>query len=44
VEKQEIVLSHEHQGFDWLPFNLALKQLTYDSAKQVLRKANDFIC
>ncbi len=43
VKKQEIVLSHEHQGFDWLPFTLALKQLTYDNAKQVLRNVNDFI-
>ncbi len=43
VKKQEIVLSHEHKGFAWLPFNDALKQLTYDNAKQVLRKANYFI-
>ncbi len=43
VKKQKIVLSREHQGFDWLPFTLALKQLTYDNAKHVLRKANGFI-
>ncbi len=43
TEIQDISLSHEHQDYDWLPFNVALKQLTYDNAKEVLRKAHAFI-
>jgi len=38
-----VTLSHEHQDFDWLPLGPALKQLTYESAKEVLRKADEFI-
>ena len=38
VEK-EINLSHEHVDCGWFDFTSALKQLTYDNARSVLKKA-----
>ena len=38
-----VVLSDEHTDFVWLPYEKALEQLTYDNAKEVLKKANKFI-
>jgi len=35
-----IRISHEHVGFDWLPYDDAYKRLTYESAKEILRKAH----
>lgn len=43
VNSKNVRLSFEHLEFKWLPFESALKQLTFDSAKQVLEKANDFL-
>jgi len=38
-----IKLSVEHQGFKWLSFKEAIEQLTYQNAKEVLRKADAFL-
>jgi 8-oxo-dGTP pyrophosphatase MutT (NUDIX family) len=43
VESQEIVLSHEHQGYIWLPFQEAVTRLTYQNSKDVLISADYFI-
>jgi len=40
---QSIVLSHEHQGFIWLPYEQALQRLTYSNAEDILKKAYLFI-
>ena len=37
----DIVLSHEHQAFEFLPFAAAVKRVTFANARQVLRLAND---
>jgi bis(5'-nucleosidyl)-tetraphosphatase len=37
---REITLSHEHVGYAFLPFDEAMKRLTYDNAKEMLRLAN----
>jgi len=42
-EKKEIILSHEHKNFIWLPFDSALKQLTYDNTKKILQEANHYL-
>jgi len=42
-ETEEIKISHEHKGYKWLNYEEALKQLTFKNAKEILRKANDFI-
>ena len=39
----KVVLSNEHEDFIWLPFNDALAKLTYDNAKDVLKKAGAFL-
>lgn len=40
---KKIKISYEHSGFKWLPYEEAIKQLTFKNAKEILRKANDFI-
>ena len=35
----DIVLSSEHEGFKFLPFDAAIKETTYPNARQVLRLA-----
>ncbi|OGZ72468.1 MAG: hypothetical protein A2908_02790 [Candidatus Staskawiczbacteria bacterium RIFCSPLOWO2_01_FULL_38_12b] len=40
---KEITLSDEHIGFAWLPYQQALKKLTFKNAKNLLKKANDLI-
>ena len=39
----QVKLSHEHTDYTWLPYNDALKQLTYDNARTLLKKANKHI-
>lgn len=43
TKTKEIKLSYEHVDFKWLPYNKALERLTFENAKKVLKKANDFI-
>ncbi len=41
--ENEVILSHEHKGFKWLFFEEAFKKLTFNSAKQLLKKAEEFL-
>lgn len=43
TKKKKVVLSSEHQGFVWLPYEEALEKLTYYNAKNLLRKAENFL-
>lgn len=38
-----VTISHEHQGFAWLPYEEALKRVTYDNAKDLLRRAEEHL-
>ncbi len=40
---QEVKISDEHTGFVWLPYQEALKKLTFKNAKNLLTKANDVV-
>jgi 8-oxo-dGTP pyrophosphatase MutT (NUDIX family) len=40
LSARDVVLSHEHVGFDFLPFSQAVKRVTYASAREVLRAAH----
>lgn len=40
---QEITLSGEHIGYEWLPFAKAVNTITYANAKNLLRKAEKFL-
>lgn len=42
THESKVRLSYEHQGYDWLNYEEALKRLTYKNAKQVLEKAWNF--
>ena len=39
TEENEVRLSHEHIGFEWLGFEEAKKRVTYGNAKKLLEKA-----
>jgi 8-oxo-dGTP pyrophosphatase MutT (NUDIX family) len=43
TKTKEIKISPEHTGFKWLPYQEALRQLTFKNAKKILEKANGFI-
>lgn len=43
TKQKKIKLSSEHVGYKWLGFEDALEQITYDNAKKVLKRANDFL-
>jgi 8-oxo-dGTP pyrophosphatase MutT (NUDIX family) len=38
-----VKISKEHIGYKWLPYEEALKQLTFKNAKDILKKANNFL-
>lgn len=44
TKNEKIVISGEHAGFAWLPFSEAYETVTYSNAKQLLEKADTFIC
>jgi len=41
--EKNIKLSHEHNDYLWLEYNDALKKTTFENAKNVLTKANEFL-
>ena len=40
---EHVKLSFEHIGYAWLSYEHAEKKLTFNNAKELLRKANEFI-
>lgn len=43
TKTEEVRISKEHIGFAWLPFEQATKKITYKNAKELLKKANDYL-
>jgi bis(5'-nucleosidyl)-tetraphosphatase len=43
TKTKEVKISFEHTGFKWLPYEEALKRLTFKNAKEVLKKADDHL-
>ena len=43
TQQADIILSHEHLGFLWLPFEQAIKKITYKNARIILQKAHNFL-
>ena len=41
--KAEVKISHEHVGAEFLPYEEALKRVTYPTAKESLKKAKEFL-
>src|SRR3989338_5665868 len=44
TETEYVKLSFEHIGYAWLSYENAYKKLTFNTSKELLRKANQFIC
>lgn len=43
TQEKEIKLSHEHINYRWLPYKEAQKLVTHENAKELLRKAEEFL-
>ena len=43
TKTKKVKISWEHLGFEWLPYPEVLKQLTFNNAKEILKKANQFL-
>ncbi|MGF1634601.1 MAG: bis(5'-nucleosyl)-tetraphosphatase [Phycisphaerae bacterium] len=43
TDMQSVRISDEHVGYDWLPYEEALERLTFDNARNLLRKAHGFL-
>ncbi len=42
-DRRDVKLSFEHIGYSWNSYDNAMKKLTYDNAREVLKKAHDFL-
>ncbi len=43
TKTKNVKVSSEHLGFEWLPYEDALEKLTFKNAKEILKKANQFL-
>ncbi len=43
TSETQVKISHEHQGFVWLPYEQALQKLTFDNAKNLIKKAEQHL-
>ena len=40
TNQSEVSLSHEHIGFDWLPYDFAMSRLTFKNSQDLLAQAH----
>lgn len=43
TKTKEVTLSWEHIGYEWLGFEEALERITFSNAKDILKKAEDYL-
>ena len=43
TKSEEVKLSYEHVGYEWLGYEEAMQRLTYRNARNVLRKAHELL-
>lgn len=43
AKTKTVKLSHEHIGYEWLPYEFALERITHSNSRKVLRKAHMFL-
>jgi 8-oxo-dGTP pyrophosphatase MutT (NUDIX family) len=43
TKTKKIKLSLEHLGYKWLPYKKALESLSFQNAKRILKKANEYL-
>ena len=42
-DKNDVKISYEHSGYEWLPFEQSVGRLTFDNARNILRDAKVFL-
>ena len=43
IGEEQVTISGEHVGYQWLPYREALQRLTYKNAKETLRKSEEYL-
>ncbi|MCD6094594.1 NUDIX domain-containing protein [bacterium] len=43
TKTKQVRISYEHTGYKWLPYNKAIKQITFKNAKEILERANNYL-
>ncbi|MGD8566400.1 MAG: NUDIX domain-containing protein [Candidatus Bathyarchaeota archaeon] len=43
TNEDNVKISYEHVGYEWLEYNKAMQRLTFNTAKNVLRKTHEFL-
>jgi len=43
VQSSEVKLSYEHVGYEWLDYQSAMERLSFQNAKDMLKKAHEFL-
>jgi len=43
TKTRDVKISEEHIDYEWLPYEKALGKLTFKNAKEILKKANNFL-
>jgi 8-oxo-dGTP pyrophosphatase MutT (NUDIX family) len=43
TKEKNVQISFEHIGYEWLSFEEAMERLTFQNAKEILKKANEFL-
>jgi 8-oxo-dGTP pyrophosphatase MutT (NUDIX family) len=42
-QDRKIELSYEHEGYEWLSYQKAVRKLTFENSRKVLKKAHNFL-
>jgi bis(5'-nucleosidyl)-tetraphosphatase len=43
ASSDKVKISYEHSGYEWLTFEQAIKRLSFENARSILRESNDFL-
>jgi 8-oxo-dGTP pyrophosphatase MutT (NUDIX family) len=43
TKEEKVKISSEHIGYLWLPFEEAMKKLSFRNSQEILKKANDYL-
>ena len=43
TKEENVKISHEHIGYEWLNYEDALAKVTFKNSKEILEKANEFL-
>ena len=43
TKTKQVRISYEHTRYKWLPYNKAIKQITFKNAKDILERANNYL-